>query len=354
MKPMNNYKNALFINFGGIGDEILFFPTLKDFKEDSPECKISLLLEPRSAGCIYLTNTIDEVVKYDVKSGNKIKAFIDLLSLIRKGKYDIVISSGGNIFISILLFLSGVKIRIGYDAGLISRILLTSAVKLNKFQYAGSMYHDLLKGINITKEANYPEVILSQDAVDTAKTLLNNKEKPIIAIHPGVSKLSVKKNIIKSWSDQKWADLIFRLLETNNYTVILTGGPDDEDTIFKLRNLIEQKNIDLTNFIDLFGKTKNLIELAAIIKLSDILICVDSAPMHISVGTNTKTIGIFGPTDEKKLLPVNENFVAIKNSSLECRPCLWDKRNEVCEKLSCLDISIEEVLSTINTLNNKE
>ena len=111
---------------------------------------------------------------------------------------------------------------------------------------------------------------------------------------------------------------------------------------------LNKKEFNKTYFLDLYGKTKNLNELAALIKLSDLLLCVDSAPMHIGVGVGTKLVAIFGPTDENKLLPGNKNFTAVKNTELTCRPCLWDKRNEVCENLSCLDISVQQICDAIN------
>ena len=89
----------------------------------------------------------------DIKNKNK---YLQMLKLLRKaifGKFDIVISSGGNKLISVLLFLTGIKIRCGYDTGALSKKLLTYAVPLNKKQYACKMYHDLIKGLTkkITK-----------------------------------------------------------------------------------------------------------------------------------------------------------------------------------------------------------
>lgn len=349
MKKLENIKQVLFINFGGIGDEILFFPTIKDFKEQYPEAQITLLLEPRSAGSVNLTNTVDETITYDIKNTNNVTAFFSLLQLLRQGRYDTVISAGSNKFICVLLFLSGIKNRIGYDSGVLSRKLLSSAIGLNKRQYAANMYHDLLKGVGIDKNTPLPEIIIPQQAINKAEQMLGEKDKPFIVIHPGVSKLSIQKNIIKSWPEQNWAELICSLLETTNYKVVLTGGPDDETTILHIRAILEQQNIDKTYFIDLYGKTKNLIELAAVIKLSNILLCVDSAPMHIAVGVGTKVVAIFGPTDENKLLPKNNDFLAMVNSDLTCRPCLWDKRNEVCNQALCLDISVDHIFSVINT-----
>lgn len=345
-----NFKNVLFINFGGIGDEILFFPTLQDFKKTYPECKVSLLVEPRSASCAGLTDTIDELIKYDVKSANKVTAFLDLLRILSKGGYDAVVSSGSNKFIAVLLFLSGIKTRVGYDSGGMFGKLLSTAVALNKNQYAGNMYHDLLNGVGINKDTPAPNIIVPEEAITKAEQMLGKKEKPFIVVHPGVSKLSIQKNIIKGWPEQKWAELIATIVQTNKAKVVLTGGPDDDEAIKKIVDILEQSELPSGGFINLYGQTRNLTELAAVIKLSDVILCVDSAPMHVAVGVGTKIVAIFGPTDEKKLLPIDNNIIAVRNQDLDCRPCLWDKRQYSCEKGSCLDISVETMMDAINTL----
>ncbi|MEW5821360.1 MAG: glycosyltransferase family 9 protein [Cyanobacteriota bacterium] len=350
MNKITNLNKVLFINFGGIGDEILFFPTLQTFKAHYPNTSITLLVEPRSAGCKELTDKIDQVIKYDIKNSNKIISFIRLLGIIANNRFDAVISSGSNKFIGVLLFLSRVKIRIGYNSGWLSRKLLSNSITLNKQQYATNMYHDLLKGLGIDSDAPLPEIILPEEVILKGKILLQPLDKPLLLIHPGVSKLSIKKNIIKGWPDQKWAELIIQLLESGLYKVGLCGGPDDDKSIENIRNYLAKKELDKTNYIDLYGKTKSLLELAAIIKLSDLLLCVDSAPMHVAVGVKTKIVAIFGPTDEKKLLPENKDFIAVRNTTLNCRPCLWDKRNYVCDQPSCLDISVQQMLDVINAL----
>ena len=45
---MGNVNKILVINFGGIGDEILFLPTIISLKKEFPNAKITLALEPRS------------------------------------------------------------------------------------------------------------------------------------------------------------------------------------------------------------------------------------------------------------------------------------------------------------------
>jgi len=331
---MEKIKNILVINFGGIGDEILFLPTLISLKKEFPESKITLALEPRSKGIKDLTDTIDELFLIDVKSKNKYKELLKLIFLARKGKFDLVVSSGGNKFISILLFLMGIQFCYGYNAGKLSEILLTKAVKLNKNQYACDMYHDLITPITNIK-TDLPEIKLENI----------EKESNTVLIHPGVSKLSVNMGMIKTIPAQMWAEVIDLLLE-NNKKVILAGGPDDLECIETIRATI--KNKDSANFVDYYGKTRSLMDLAKLIASAEKFVCSDSAPLHIAVALKTKTYVIFGPTDYKKLIPNSPNVTPITaNDNCSQKPCLWERRQTTCNELSCLNITAESICNTI-------
>jgi ADP-heptose:LPS heptosyltransferase len=329
---MKSYKNILLINFGGIGDEILFSPVIQSLRKTYKESKITLCLEGRSKSFINLTKQLDSFFCADIKTKNK---YIEMLKLYFKaltGRYDLVISSGANPLIALLLFCTGIKTRVGYATNKLSKKLLTVPVELNKNQYASKMYFDLVKPVT-NGEFELPEI--ETDDIP--------KHHNSVLIHPGVSAISVAKYITKTIPPEKWAELIIKLLKKGKH-VYLAGGPDDTDCITKIRE--ELRAADLTNFYDMFGKTKNIYELAELIKKSEVLICSDSAPMHIGVAVNTKTIAIFGPTDNKLLLPDNQNFTAITNDA-DCRPCLWNKRQTTCENLKCLDIDLNKIIEIV-------
>lgn len=154
---MEDIKKILVINFGGIGDEILFSPTLASLKKEFPNSEITLALEPRSKGIKDLTDVINDLFLIDIKSKNKYVELLKLIFLARKGKFDMAVTAGGNKFMSIILFLTGIKKRYGYNTGKLSEILLTKAVKLNKNQYACDMYHDLVTPITKIK-TELPEI----------------------------------------------------------------------------------------------------------------------------------------------------------------------------------------------------
>jgi len=321
--------NILAINFGGIGDEIFFLPTLISLKKEFSQAKITLALEPRSKSVKDLTSVIDDLFLIDIKGKNKYIELLKLVFLAWRGNFDMVISSGGNKLISILLYMTGIKKRYGYDTGSLSRKLLTKAVQLNKNQYACNMYHDLIAPI--TEHKTYlPEI-----DVEPQEKISNS-----VLIHPGVSKMSVQKGMIKTVSGQVWAETIDLLVKQGKH-VILAGGPDDKDVIDTIRN-------NTTGFDDFYGKTKSLKDLAELIGKAEIFICSDSAPLHAAVAMKTKTYVIFGPTDDKKLIPQSDLVTPIKaNDKCPIKPCLWEHRQTTCENLDCLKITAQDIVSSL-------
>jgi ADP-heptose:LPS heptosyltransferase len=331
---MDNVKKILAINFGGIGDEIMFLPALISLKKEFHDAKITLTLEPRSKGIKDLTDIIDELFLIDVKSKNKYFELVKLIFLARRGHFDLAVSAGGNKFMSIILFLTGIKKRYGYNTGKLSEILLTKAVKLNKNQYACDMYHDLITPITNIK------TLLPEIKIENVEKVPNT-----ILIHPGVSKLSVQMGMIKTISADSWAKVIDLLID-NRKKVILAGGPDDLECIEVIRKTL--KNISNENFVDYYGKTKSLIDLAKLIASAEKFVCSDSAPLHIAIAVKTKTYVIFGPTDYKKLIPSSDNVIPITaNDNCSLKPCLWERRQTTCMNLLCLDISQEKIAEIV-------
>jgi ADP-heptose:LPS heptosyltransferase len=344
---VNSVKRILTINFGGIGDEILFLPTLKTLRMQLPEAHFTLLLEPRSRSVKEVTDLIDEVLTFDIKKRPLLpQDLLSLLLLIRKGAYDLVLSSGSSPMVAMLLYLSGIKVRVGYDAGSKVKALLTHPVKLNREQYAGNMYHDLCKGVAayLGKKSDeerfqpsylhVPEIVVKAESLKAMKQVISNfnlpeGEKPprYILLHPGTSRLAVEKGIIKTWPTAAWLSLIEQIEETKELpfkpVIVLCGGPDDASVMGDLLKGLGNKygdNLESRGILNAYGKTRSLSDLAALISLSDLMVCVDSAPMHLAVGLNKKVVALFGPLEPEKLIPPKANFVAIADRPERARP----------------------------------
>jgi ADP-heptose:LPS heptosyltransferase len=311
-------KKLLAINFGGIGDEILFLPTLESIRRRYPDLHITLLVEPRSASVREVTDLVDDIITFDIKKRPLLASdLLEITNLLRAGGYDLVVSSGSSTVVSILLFLSGIKIRVGYGTSKLSNRLLTNPVILNQQQYAVGMYHDLVRGLGIADPPGLPRAVVTPASLDRMRSMLKGSELTRVMLHPGTSRLAIQKGIIKTWPVDSWVELIDKLRKQPRTQVILAGGPDDRAIV---REILQNIQPDDYTFVSAADWTRSFGDLAALMSLCDLLVCVDSAPMHLGVALQKPVVALFGPTDEKKLLPDDPLFKPLRAATAGLPP----------------------------------
>ncbi|NEO97777.1 MAG: glycosyltransferase family 9 protein [Symploca sp. SIO2E9] len=295
---------------GGIGDQILLFPTLDDLKRYYPEAQIDVIVEPRSKGAYRVSGSVNQVISFDYQDRNGPADFGNLLGIIRDHEYDLAIALGCRWSIGLLLWMSGIPIRIGYAANG-QNWFFTNTVSMNTKQYTASMYHDLLKGFGINSVC--PELALRVPKTDLEwaqgeQQRLGTTESGYIIIHGSSNLLAQSQGIDQIYPVKKWQQIIEDIQQKQpNLPIVLVQAPeDDPEWIAAMIQSIP--DLKLTTPIDI-GK------LAAIIAGANLMLCTDSAPMHLSVAVGTYTIALFGPTEAKKLLPVSEHCIGIQSSS---------------------------------------
>ncbi len=334
----------LLINFGGIGDEILFYPVIETLRYAYPQARLSILVEPRCHNLLDHHYFIDEILTFDIKHRKSPGDLLDLLNLIRANEADMIISSGGSSLVAPLLFLSGAPVRVGYDSGRFPG-LLTHRAPLNKEQYAADMYHDLLQPLKLERGPVIPRMELPGLVKQWSSRWLQQqglKKGEYVLIHPGVSLMSKEKKLIKSWARSRWCQLIRQLLKEKT-PVVIAGGPDDAEEVAYLKSRLKQH----PKLVYAYGHTRDLYQLGGLIQQAAVTVCVDSAPMHLAVALEANTVAIFGPTDEKKLVPDSPKYKVIKHD-VSCRPCLWATRNTTCDALDCLKgIEVKSVYDAV-------
>lgn len=345
-------ERILLINFGGIGDEILFFPVIEDLRLHYSEARISVVVEPRCRNLMTHNYLIDQVFCFDIKHRKHPGDLLELLDILRSEAPDLIISSGSSPLVACLLFLSGAPFRVGY-ANHRLQFLLTHPVPLNQEQYAAQMYYDLLTPLGFPPKTPLPKIRLPHSVHSWVQAWLERQgikeDEPFILIHPGVSLLSKQKQIIKSWDLEKWEALIWQLLKAG-HRVILAGGPDDAEELTALLTRVKAPGL-----LSIYGETRDMYQLAGFIQRAAVMVCVDSAPMHLGVALGTPLVVIFGPTDEAKLLPPNSPHVRVIQAGTPCRPCLWTTRQTTCAELHCLKaINVEQVFSAVQDFFSPE
>jgi ADP-heptose:LPS heptosyltransferase len=292
---------------GGIGDQVLFFPTLDDLKQAYPNSQIDVVVEPRAVAAYRVSKSVHRAIPFDFKSRNSLADWGNILGVIRDREYDIALSLGQRWSVGFLLWLTGIPTRVGFGGGG-GEFFLTNPVPLKKEQYAAAMYHDLLKGLDIHTPCpdlavNLPSKDL--DWADAERKRLGIGNSGYILIHGGSSQLAKTKGIDKIYPIEGWKGIIQDFEQKQaDLPIVVVEGPEDGEFVDAL--VKTHPNLKITAPGDI-GK------LTAMIGGASLMICTDSAPMHLAVAVKAYTVALFGPTDPAKLLPVSNRFIGIKS-----------------------------------------
>ncbi len=291
---------------GGIGDQILFFPTLDDLKRYYPDAQIDVVVEPRAAAAYRVCKSVSNVMRFDFKDRNSLTDWVNLIGNIRDREYDVVISLVQRPFVGLSMWLTGIAVRIGYQGA--GKIFLTNPVPLKTEQYTAAMYHDLLQGLGINSPC--PDLALNVPLPDIKwaekeQQRLGIKETGYILIYPGSGELSQARGIDKIYPLENWQQIIQDLQRRQpDLPIVMISEPEDEQLVRSLSQ--SYANLKITSPPDT-GK------LAAMIAGANLMLCTDGAPMQLAVAVQTYTIALFGLTDPKKLLPSRDRFIPIKS-----------------------------------------
>ncbi|NEP14249.1 MAG: glycosyltransferase family 9 protein [Symploca sp. SIO2C1] len=308
---------------GGIGDQILFFPTLDELKRYYPKADIDVIVEPQAKGAYRVSGSVDEVLNFDFKDRNGLADFANLLGTIRDREYDAVLSLASQWSIGLLLWMSGIPVSIGYKT-IAGAWFLSNPVPEKTEQYAAHKYYDLLQGLDISSPCPEPKLALLKKDLAWAEKEQERLEAQdgYILIHGGSTNLSQTQGIDQVYPVKKWQQIIEDIQEKQpDLPIVLIQGPEDGEFIEEmLQTCPELKTTTPTDV----GK------LSAIIAGANLLLCIDSTPMYLAIAVGTYTIALFGSTEAKKLLPDNEQCVGLQS------PTRW-----------IADIKPEDVLGAI-------
>ena len=355
----DNPRSILIVKLSAIGDVIQTLPMMEALKRQYPRARIEWVVEEEASELLLTHPTVDRVIisrrkswlKRILKTGDFWKTLREIGRFVRELRsrhYDWVIDNHGFFKSGLLVLLSRGRRKIGFQAsaGIAeegSYFFTHERYKpLSLERHALERYLDLVSQMGVQIEQMAFHFPVPSGAVKGAEALLREKGfgcRPLVVLHP------MAKWATKQWPAYKFARLIAALAQ-KKASIVITGSAQDEGPVGE----ILRRTGDSVRVLNLTGKT-NLLELAGIFSLSDLVLSPDTGPMHLAAAVKAPLIALFGPTAPWRTGPYGNNPGIIRKD-LACSPCFKKK----CRTMECMNsISVEEVLAAVEQkLKEKE
>ena len=338
-------KKILIVRTDRIGDVVLSIPMAELVKNEYPDCKISYFIKNYTSELLKGNPFIDEVIIAEEENGEIL--LWKNLDKIKSKHYDACIVVNPTFKIALLMFLAGIRNRIGTGYRWYSVLFNHKVYEHRKYGDKHELEYNinLLEKIGIepkkTSEQFKFYLKIDESSSQRIDSLLFEKGykagNKIFIVHPGSGGSSV------DLPKEKLIELTKLISGIENVSIIITGSSAES-------NLCKEFEIN-KSVINLSGEL-NISLLIALINKSDIFISNSTGPMHIAAALGVYVIGFFpkilacsekrwGPYTEKKL---------IYNPTIDCTDCT----RKQCVNINCMNsIDIGRVFDeTRNELNN--
>jgi heptosyltransferase-2 len=306
-----NIERILFIQTAFLGDAILALPAIQKLKELNPDSQIDVLCIPETEEIFSASPSINKVNVIDKKSQHKslFKTY-KFIKQIKVNNYTKIYSSHRSLRTALIIMLLEVRETYGFDISSLMHVY-KNLVKYELSKHEVQRNLDLI-GFNYDQESweILPEISITAEIKNKINLFLtdDNLNSGFIAIAPG-SVWNTKKYPLEYFEE------IIKYFTDKNENVVLIGGKKDIENCSVLASKFSNKVYDAS------GKF-TVIESIELLKRAKFLISNDSAPTHMAMCADIKTLTIYCSTiPEFGFYPYNKKSSYISLNELKCKPC---------------------------------
>ncbi len=307
-------KRILVVKLDHLGDVLLATPVFSNLRQAYPDAELHALTGAWSRVVLERHPDVNKVLEYNspvfCRTGRptSLRETFRRYKQLRHQKYDLLVALRSDWRAICFALLRVTPKRL-------DRATLQVANKLGFPQFTG--IHETTRNLDVLQKAGIPTPIqttifsvAAEDekwASDFLEALQIDKERPLIAIHPG-SPIPIKR-----WMPERYAELADWLIARKRAQILFVGVEDEIPIITDIQGLMRAETNNVA------GKT-NLTQLASILQTCSVFIGNDSGPMHLAAAVGIPTIGLYGPGDPTRFGPVGTMCETIRRKT-DCPPC---------------------------------
>jgi heptosyltransferase-2 len=305
-----------------IGDAVMTIPAMRELRRLFPDAELTLYTRPWAEDIFRDANLVDKVLT----AGPRHSRFSETVAqarLVQQHGFDIAVLFTNSFQSAAVVRFAGIPKRFGY-AREGRGILLSDPIRppawrdeRHQVYYYVNLVSELERRMfgTSTVEENAPVVDLavSESKRNDARVFLEqtgvNASKKIVAFGAGST-----NSMAKRWGAEKFAELGSKLAAELNVNIVLLGAKNEKDVSRQVCGLANADIIDLAGATDLSMAT-------AVLSECDLFVSNDMGLAHLAAAVGTKTIVIFGPTNDVTTRPFGDNAVVVREN-VECSPCM--------------------------------
>jgi lipopolysaccharide heptosyltransferase II len=322
-------SKILLVRLRLIGDVVFTTPAIRAIRQRFPDAHLTYVVEEAAAPVVAANPNLDNVIVVGRTGGlPQLAHDVALVRRLRLARYDLAIDFHGGPRSSLLTWLSGAPVRIGYAVAGRSWMYtrLVARPRALRPRHSVENQWDLLTPLDIPPPT--PSAFSVEMAVDpaTAADVSSRLSAAGVTVSDRLIVVHVSAgNPFRRWPVSSFASLARSLIVRDaRRRVILVSGPSDQEAAGRAIDDARARLEPAERGRVLSCGEFSLAELRALLDRAALYIGGDSGPLHIAATTRVPIVGLYGPTLAVRSAPWRappEVAEAVEIAGLACRPC---------------------------------
>jgi heptosyltransferase II len=327
----------LIIRLSSFGDIILTEPITAVLRKTYPDAEIDFLTSQQYTGLPRMFPNISTVFSW---SKDK-----ESMNIIKERDYDLVLDLHGKLESFFIRMRLGAPQNITYKKKHGLRQQIVNKMSKKTIGSTTELYASVLDKMGIPYTLPRPVIIPLRQKDPLMKDAFKDKRESrriFIGVFPGAN------HITKIYPIEQMSSVLSSLPDDWKICYVFMGSTQERTINTILKKSVKFPSIDLTGQLD-------FLNLANIVSELDMVISMDSGPMHLAAALEKPQVAIFGATHTKLGFAPQNPKAIILEKNLNCQPCSLHG-SERCPKghFRCMkDITPKEVVKAVIDLYDK-
>ena len=342
MPRPRNFRRALVIRFGGMGDILLATPTVRALARAYPGIAIDFVVGGGMAPALEGHPLVRRIYVFDKRGADaRLRHFLPFLLRLARARYDLVVNLHPSAKSYLMAAAAGARTHLTFrkrmevraDTGRVAHAVDDFTKELAPLGIPMPTDRDLDFIVPPAPQERLAAV-LAEEAVGASDRLL--------VINPAASRP------LNRWPQERFGAVAAHFAALPGVKVAITGAPssfktvmDDADEVGLARRVAAGD----ARIINLAGRL-SVKEFGALLQRADALLTCDTGPMHIGAALHTPLVVLSGAADPDRTGPLTDNATVLIDRSLPCVPC----RDRVCARgdIMCMqNLSLPAVIAAV-------
>lgn len=282
------------VMMSAVGDAVHVLPVLHALKRANPAMHITWILQPGPAMLVRGHQLVDDIILFDRTKG--VQGFLDVRRQLASRTFDLVLNLQVYFKANIVTSFINAPVKLGFDfarARDLNWLFTTHRIPPHAMQHVQDQYLEFCDWLGApTAPVSWGLGPWSDEERAWQKDFYSRVDRPAVPIVVATSKLQ------KNWLPERWAEVCDALYGDFGLQPILVGGRSPVEVECERIIMERAKHKPLTALGN--GGLRGLV---GIIDGAELVISLDTGPLHITVALDRPVVSLMGYSNPKRVGP---------------------------------------------------